>query len=226
MLIISCKNVPPHSLLPQGSVSDLHIEEIRLELTASVYGTLLGYLLGSPQPSAVCISGVLVKLRSPLAFSKAADPEGKPQAAVGVAADWRPPRLIPPVLMRYLPGLSVKVVQGLNVEVEGLEMLLALPELELSCSLVQETSNSVPEPTAGGHGGGLRVVLALQPFSLALMKEGFGATPLVPPLRHSPATTHGSAADVELLCCHGLHLNLDLGCSRCASSAPHTVLYI
>ena len=212
----SVQCVMPHPILLQGSLADLHIVEIRLELTASIYSTLLGYLLGSPQPSAVCISGVRVKLRMPLVTSEAEEhpPDGKPQAAIGAAADWRPPRLVPPILMRYLPGLSIKVVQGLNVDIEGLGLLLALPELELSCSLVPEPSDLV-----GGSGSGLRVILALQPFSLALMKEGFGAAPLAPPLGCNPVTMHGPAADVELLCCRGLHLHLDLSCSRCATWA-------
>ena len=217
----SVQCVMPHPILLQGSLADLHIVEIRLELTASIYSTLLGYLLGSPQPSAICISGVRVKLRNPLTTNEAAGPPpgGKPQAAIGAAADWRPPRLVPPVLMRYLPGLSVKVVQGLNVEVEGLGLLLVLPELELSCSLVSGPSGLVPEPAAGGSSSGLRVILALQPFSLALMKEGFGAAPLAPPLGRNPVSMQGPAADVELLCCHGLHLHLDLSCSRCATWA-------
>ena len=194
------------SMSLQGSVSTLHVEEIRLVLSASLYSTVVSYLLGSPSPSAIHLSSVRVKLRDPTKTSSPKEEASVSPSSPVTPESWQPP-LIPPLLLRCLPGLTIKF--ELNVELEGIGLRMQLPSVNLACK--------VPLGPASGGGAGLSVTLTQLPLTLALIPGNgpdSGADATSVNNRKPSGVSAPSPQDTELLSCHGLHLELELNTNR------------
>jgi len=195
-------------------VSSISVEEIRIALTSSIWGTLMGHLLDSPSPCTVHLSGVTVKLRDPKlqqTSSKEKQSAGRRSPLPAPARDWQPP-ILPSALFRKLPGLNLHVENSISFEVEALGMKVHSPGLDLAFVRPDDAGAAI-NPT------GLMISLAVHPLSLTLVQDGSEGP------RHGSGaeTTHADARrnapndaypGAQLLSCHGIQLEIELNCRR------------
>ena len=121
-----------------------------------------------------------------------------------ITRDWQPPAL-PTVLLRSLPGLSLKVEGNVSLEVEGLGIKLLVPGLDLTCLS--------PDAAGGALTPGLKVSLAIHPLSLTLLQQSRDQKKSGPGAADMPAH-HDTQPSAQLISCHGMHAEVVINSER------------
>ena len=135
-------------------------------LTGTIFASVKGYLLGSPQPILLQLSGIRIRLRdSDIGRRGPADAEGAPRSGLkdgksteSVPPDdkdgaWQPPCIFPPLILRCFPGFSLKVDGGITVEAP-----LLGPDLASDSSPPQGSGRGAC-PSARIHMAGLELAI-------------------------------------------------------------------